>query len=67
MSDLASPLLVTMGDEAQAYICFCSVMERLNPNFNLDGLAMSLKVPIKSFTVRLMEYELCWLNENYNA
>lgn len=36
--------LVTMGDEAQAYICFCSLMDRLKPNFNSDGLAMSLKV-----------------------
>ncbi|XP_053675975.1 uncharacterized protein LOC128726207 [Anopheles nili] len=43
MSDIASPLLVTMGDEAQAYICFCAVMERLSCNFMLDGIAMTLK------------------------
>uniref|UniRef100_A0A182MBP1 Rab-GAP TBC domain-containing protein n=1 Tax=Anopheles culicifacies TaxID=139723 RepID=A0A182MBP1_9DIPT len=43
MSDIASPLLVTMGDEAQAYICFCAIMERLNCNFMLDGIAMTLK------------------------
>lgn len=43
MSDIASPLLVTMGDEAQAYICFCAVMRRLNANFLLDGVAMTLK------------------------
>lgn len=43
MSDIASPLLVTMGDEAQAYICFCAVMRRLNANFMLDGVAMTLK------------------------
>lgn len=43
MSDIASPLLVTMGDEAQAYICFCAVMTRLNANFMLDGVAMTLK------------------------
>lgn len=43
MSDIASPLLVTMGDEAQAYICFCAVMTRLNANFMLDGIAMTLK------------------------
>lgn len=34
---------VTMGDEAQAYICFCAVMKRLNANFMLDGVAMTLK------------------------
>lgn len=43
MSDIASPLLVTMGDEAHAYICFCAVMTRLNANFMLDGIAMTLK------------------------
>lgn len=43
MSDIASPLLVTMGDEAQAYICFCAVMARLKSNFMLDGIAMTKK------------------------
>lgn len=43
MSDLASPLLVVMRDEAQAYVCFCALMRRLAPNFNLDGVAMTLK------------------------
>lgn len=43
MSDIASPLLVTMADEAQAYICFCAVMARLSCNFMLDGIAMTLK------------------------
>ncbi|XP_055595832.1 uncharacterized protein LOC129746273 [Uranotaenia lowii] len=43
MSDIASPLLVTMADEAQAYICFCAIMIRLSSNFMLDGIAMTLK------------------------
>lgn len=43
MSDIASPLLVTMGDEAHAYICFCAVMIRLKSNFMLDGIAMTQK------------------------
>lgn len=43
MSDLASPLLVTLRDEAQAYVCFCGLMKRLKPNFMLDGCAMTLK------------------------
>ncbi|KAK4879732.1 hypothetical protein RN001_007878 [Aquatica leii] len=43
MSDLASPLLVTMGDEAHAYICFCALMSRLSSNFMLDGIAMTQK------------------------
>ncbi|KAJ8686517.1 hypothetical protein QAD02_022311 [Eretmocerus hayati] len=43
MSDLASPILVTMRDEAQAYICFCALMKRLQDNFMLDGIAMTKK------------------------
>ncbi|XP_058802588.1 TBC1 domain family member 25 isoform X2 [Phymastichus coffea] len=43
MSDLASPLLVTMRDEAQAYICLCALMKRLQNNFMLDGIAMTTK------------------------
>ncbi|XP_020279616.1 TBC1 domain family member 25 isoform X2 [Pseudomyrmex gracilis] len=43
MSDLASPLLVTMRDEAQAYICLCALMRRLKDNFMLDGIAMTIK------------------------
>lgn len=43
MSDIASPLLVTMKDEASAYICFCAIMLRLRVNFLLDGVAMTQK------------------------
>ncbi|XP_030759580.1 uncharacterized protein LOC115884982 isoform X1 [Sitophilus oryzae] len=43
MSDLASPLLVTMNDEAHAYICFCALMQRLATNFMIDGIAMTQK------------------------
>jgi len=43
MSDLASPLLVTIGDEAHAYICFTALMRRMKPNFMLDGIAMTTK------------------------
>lgn len=43
MSDIASPLLVTMNDEAQAYICFCAIMSRVRGNFMMDGIAMTQK------------------------
>lgn len=43
MSDLASPLLVTMRDEAHAYVGFCALMRRLGPNFSMDGEAITLK------------------------
>ena len=43
MSDLASPLLVTIGEESHAYICFSALMARVKPNFLLDGVAMTTK------------------------
>lgn len=43
MSDLASPLLVVMQDEAHAYICFCALMRRLRRNFSCDGRSMTRK------------------------
>ena len=43
MSDIASPILVTQKDEAQAYICFCGIMKRLKYNFMIDGHAMTIK------------------------
>lgn len=43
MSDLASPLLVIEKDEAHAYICFCSLMQRLESNFCEDGMLMTTK------------------------
>ncbi|XP_023342780.1 uncharacterized protein LOC111712415 isoform X2 [Eurytemora carolleeae] len=43
MSDLASPILVIMVEESHAYICFTALMNRMKPNFMLDGVAMTTK------------------------
>ncbi|KAJ8370144.1 hypothetical protein SKAU_G00101720 [Synaphobranchus kaupii] len=43
MSDIASPILAVMDNEAHAYICFCSIMKRLEGNFAPDGRLMTLK------------------------
>ncbi|KRY41229.1 TBC1 domain family member 25, partial [Trichinella spiralis] len=43
MGDLVSPLLVVLGDEALAYVCFCAMMKRLSRNFAFDGQAMANK------------------------
>ncbi|XP_033098711.1 TBC1 domain family member 25-like [Anneissia japonica] len=43
MSDLASPILYVMQDEAQAYLCFVGLMKRLRGNFLIDGKTMSVK------------------------
>ncbi|XP_058873369.1 TBC1 domain family member 25 isoform X2 [Acipenser ruthenus] len=43
MSDLASPILAVMDNEAHAFICFCGLMKRLEGNFRPDGSLMSVK------------------------
>lgn len=43
MSDIASPILAVMGSEAQAYVCFCGAMVRLQNNFSSSGETMSKK------------------------
>ena len=43
MGDLASPILVVMGDEARSYVCFCGLMRRVDKNFMTDGIAMTTK------------------------
>lgn len=53
MSDLASPLLVVMQNEADAYVCFCALMARLKRNFLCDGRGMTQKFQHLS---QLLEY-----------
>lgn len=60
MSDMASPLLVTMCDEAQAYICFCGLMSRLKFNFMIDGIAMTKK--FSHLTEALQFYDIEFYN-----
>ncbi|XP_037076236.1 LOW QUALITY PROTEIN: TBC1 domain family member 25-like [Pollicipes pollicipes] len=43
MSDLVSPVLYVLQNEAQAYVGFCGLMRRLKPNFDMDGLAMTVR------------------------
>lgn len=43
MSDIASPILAVMDNEAHAFICFCGIMKRLEGNFRPDGQLMSIK------------------------
>lgn len=43
MSDLVSPLLYVMKDEAHCYISFCALMTRLTDNFSTEGIAIGRK------------------------
>lgn len=57
MSDICSPILVTMCDEGQAYICFSALMKRLKCNFMIDGLAMTKKFSHLSDALQYYDYE----------
>ncbi|KAG5676051.1 hypothetical protein PVAND_005905 [Polypedilum vanderplanki] len=57
MSDICSPILVTMCDEGQAYICFCALMNRLKCNFMIDGIAMTKKFNHLSDAIQYYDYE----------
>lgn len=58
MSDLASPLLVVLRDEALAYVCFCALMARLKPNFMYDGVAMEKKLAHLQRVINALDPEL---------
>ena len=57
MSDLASPILFVMEDEAQAYICFSQLMKRLASSFLPDGKAMSVKFLHLTELIRCVDRE----------
>ena len=38
MSDLASPILYVMRNEAEAFWCFTALMRRLEGNFQTDSM-----------------------------
>ncbi|KXJ30197.1 TBC1 domain family member 25 [Exaiptasia diaphana] len=57
MSDLASPLLVVLDDEALAYTCFCSLMYRMKSHFLLDSKSMSLKFEHLSLLLQRTDIE----------
>lgn len=57
MSDIASPLLVIMSDEAQSYVCFCAIMMRMKSNFMLDGIAMTQKFSHLSDGIKYYDME----------
>ncbi|CAK8676857.1 unnamed protein product [Clavelina lepadiformis] len=60
MSDLVSPILMVMNNEAQAYICFCAIMIRLRNNFSTDGNTMSIK--FKHLALLLKNHDLEFFN-----
>ncbi|KAJ7978962.1 RabGAP/TBC domain-containing protein [Quillaja saponaria] len=58
MSDLLSPILFVMGDEAESFWCFVFLMERLGPNFNRDQSGMQSQLFAISKLVELLDSPL---------
>jgi len=52
MSDLVSPIFMVTNSEAQAYICFCGLMARMQDNFTSHGKAMSIKFKVSEFETK---------------
>lgn len=58
MSDLASPLLYVMRDEAEAFWCFAALMDRLEGNFHTDQRGMHSQLLALQKLVRVLDPQL---------
>jgi hypothetical protein len=58
MGDLASPILVVMQDEVEAYWCFASLMETMEKNFQINSDGMEKQLQALSKLVKWMDREL---------
>ncbi|CAC5413076.1 TBC1 domain family member 25 [Mytilus coruscus] len=67
MSDVASPLLVIQKDEAQAYLCFCALMNRLRTNFLFNGNAIETKFQHLQDLIRIHDPVFYEYLKNVNA
>jgi hypothetical protein len=67
MSDLLSPILFILRDEAQAYICFCSLMKRLKSNFSIHSDTIELKIKLLQLLLKEYDPQLWDYLENVGA
>ena len=67
MSDLASPILFIMQDEAATYLCFCALMLRLKGSFLPDGKAMSIRFLHLTELIRCVDPEFYEYLKEENA
>ena len=58
MSDMASPILFVIRDEAIAYACFCALMRHMSALFHPDGLAMHRRLDLLRKTIRAIDIDL---------
>ena len=66
MNDFASALLVTMENEALAYVCFCALMKRIYKNFTADDIAMTQKFSHLIDALSFYDPEFCnYIKDNH--
>lgn len=58
MSDLATPILYVMRDEATAFWCFAHLMERMEANFSVDCTGMHTQLAALDSLLALVDPEL---------
>ena len=58
MSDLASPVLYIMRDEALAFWCFVLLMERMEGNFKSDSTSMKEQLQALQQLMQIVDPEL---------
>jgi len=58
MCDLAAPLLVILDDEAEAYMCFKLLMERMSANFPIGGGAMDTHFANMRSLLQVLDHDL---------
>ncbi|MEW5312825.1 MAG: hypothetical protein WDW38_004430 [Sanguina aurantia] len=58
MSDLASPLLYVMRDEAEAFMCFASLMDKMGANFDEDQQGMHRQLGALRKLLQLLDPQL---------
>ena len=58
MSDLLSPLLYVLKDEALAYICFCSLMARCSQNFQITSDSITAKIRLLAALIQRFDPQL---------
>ncbi|KAI8905142.1 rab-GTPase-TBC domain-containing protein [Gorgonomyces haynaldii] len=67
MSDLASPLLTCLPEEAEAFWCFNGFMQRMKPNFLRDQSGMRTQLRQLELLIKLVDYPLYELMEQTDA
>lgn len=64
MTDMITPILYVMRDEALAYACFCALMRYMSPLFHSDAVAINRRLSLLRKTIQAIDTELWTRIEN---